>query len=158
LPQLTPSQLRTLATNSLAYIKHVQVLNITLVSIDDNKITLRLPYQPMLIGNPDTGALHSGVITTLMDTTCGMATLCSKEMAATLCPTLDLRIDHLASAPAGDAIYATANVYKVTKRVVFVEGYAYCYSSAEPIARATANFVRLKDLDTGHLLNKDANP
>jgi len=132
------------------------VLNITLESIDDNKVTLRLPYQSMLIGNPETGALHSGAITTLMDSTCGVATLYSKEMPPTLCPTLDLRIDHLASAPAGEAIYATANVYKVTKRVVFVEGYAYCDSSTQPIARATGNFVRIKGIDTSHLLNEEA--
>jgi hypothetical protein len=34
-------------------------------------VTMRLPYREELVGNPDTGAIHSGVLTVLLDHTLG---------------------------------------------------------------------------------------
>jgi acyl-coenzyme A thioesterase PaaI-like protein len=39
-------------------------------------MTTVLPWSPAIVGNPQNGAVHGGALTTLMDTTCGMATLC----------------------------------------------------------------------------------
>jgi uncharacterized protein (TIGR00369 family) len=57
-------------------------------------MTLVLPWSPAIVGNPQTGAVHGGALTTLMDTTCGMATLCVLPRFE-VCPTLDLRIDYM---------------------------------------------------------------
>jgi acyl-coenzyme A thioesterase PaaI-like protein len=45
-------------------------------SADAQGLILRLPYSPQIVGNPETGVIHGGAITTLMDTTCGISTVC----------------------------------------------------------------------------------
>ena len=67
-------------------------------------------------------------------------------------PTLDLRIDHLALTPPGADVLAAARVYRATRRVLFVEGFAYCESRDKPVARATGSFVVMPELDLGELL------
>lgn len=41
-----------------------------------NGVLRLLPCSASIVGNPQTGAIHGGAITTLMDTTLNMATLC----------------------------------------------------------------------------------
>ena len=55
---------------------------------------LRLPFQPFLVGNPDTGVIHGGVLTALLDQACGMA-VGSALRAPAMIATLDLRIDYM---------------------------------------------------------------
>lgn len=90
---------------------------------DANGMTLVLPWSPAIVGNPQTGAVHGGALTTLMDTTCGMATLCVLPRFE-VCPTLDLRIDYMHPAEAGKDIYGHAQCYRVTRDVIFTRGTA----------------------------------
>ena len=121
--------------------------NVRVEKVADQKLTLRLPYREELIGNPDTRAVHTGALTVLLDNALGFAGCIRDDFPPTLTPTLDLRIDHLAVAPAGSDILATAWVYRVTSKILFVEGYAWCEASEKILARATGNFVRLKEFD-----------
>ena len=43
---------------------------------------MRLPYSAQLVGNPDTGVVHGGVITALLDQACGMAVGSALRMPA----------------------------------------------------------------------------
>src|SRR3974390_745902 len=54
----------------------------------------RLPYAPHLVGDPKTGVIHGGVITTMLDQTCALAVVSALN---TFIPfaTLDLRIDYM---------------------------------------------------------------
>jgi uncharacterized protein (TIGR00369 family) len=134
------------------YIPHAAELGIRLERIEGEEITLRLPYRDELIGNPDTGVIHSGALTVLLDHTLGVAGLCSDRVGAMITPTLDLRIDHLGTPPAGQDIMAWARVYKVTRRILFVEGVAYCESREKPVARATGTWVLMPELDLKKLM------
>jgi acyl-coenzyme A thioesterase PaaI-like protein len=49
-----------------------------------------------------------------------------------------------------------ARVYKVTRRVIFVEGFAYCESRDKPIARATGSWVLMPELALDKLLSATA--
>ncbi|TNF09688.1 MAG: thioesterase, partial [Pseudomonadales bacterium] len=64
------------AQRFLAALRHCQVLGMAVERADSKGLTLRLPYAPHIVGNPDTGVIHGGAITTLMDTTCGISTVC----------------------------------------------------------------------------------
>jgi uncharacterized protein (TIGR00369 family) len=128
LPNLTTTEKCQLIERMSHFIPHASLQGIRLEQIDGEEITLRLPYRAALVGNPETGAMHSGVITVLLAHTLGMAGICCDRVGAVLTPTLDLRIDHLGIAPAGRDILATARVYRVTRRILFVEGFAYCES------------------------------
>lgn len=88
------------------------------VQTNADGMTLVLPWSAAIVGNPQTGAVHGGALTTLMDTTCGMATLCVLPRFE-VCPTLDLRIDYMHPAKAGKDIYGHAQCYRVTRDVIF---------------------------------------
>jgi uncharacterized protein (TIGR00369 family) len=129
-----------------SFIPHTHLQGICLESIVGEELTLRLPYRKELVGDPETGAIHSGVLTVLLDHTLGTASICCDRIGATITPTLDLRIDHLGVAPAGKDIFAVARVYQVTRRVAFTAGYAYFESREEPIAKATGSWVLMPEL------------
>ncbi len=134
-------------------IPHTHLQGICLESINGEELTLRLPYRKELVGNLETGAIYSGVLTMLLDHTLGTASICCDQIGATITPTLDLRIDHLAAAPAGKDIFAVARVYKVTRRVAFTAGFAYCESRDEPIAKATGSWVLMPELQFSELFS-----
>lgn len=133
------------------YIPHTAALGIQVVRISGEELTLKLPYRPELVGNPETGTLHGGALTVLLDQTLGMSTVCSDRVEPSVTPTLDLRIDHLAVAPRGMDIFACASVYRTTRKILFVEGFAYCESRDKPIARATGTWVRMGKVDLSWL-------
>lgn len=148
---LSHDQKHRLVTLMNAHIPHAALLGIRVESIVDEELTLRLPFQDTLIGDADAGTLHGGVLTVLLDQTLGLATLCSDLGEPAVTPTLDLRIDHLRVAPPGMDVYATAKVYRSTRKILFVEGVAYCESTDKPIARATGSWVRVADVDLSWL-------
>jgi len=135
-------------------IPHTRSLGVSLESVDGEALTLRLPYQRDLVGDPDSGLLHGGAITVLLDQTMGISCVCSDAAPPSVTPTLDLRIDHLGVAPPGRDIFATARVYRATRRVLFVEGTAWCESPDRPIARATGSWVRVAPVDLTWLLEQ----
>ncbi len=149
---LSPAQKSDAIDSMCRFVRHGHAQGICLDSVDGERLTLRLPYREELVGNPETGAIHSGVLTVLLDQTLGFAAICCDRLGAVLTPTLDLRIDHLGVAPAGRDIFATAWVYRVTRSIVFVEGYAYWESRDRPIARATGCWVPRPDIDLSSLL------
>ncbi len=104
---MSDSTLMAMAERFLSALKHCQLLNMRVAQADTNGMTLVLPWSPAIVGNPQTGAVHGGALTTLMDTTCGMATLCVLPRFE-VCPTLDLRIDYMHPAEAGKDIYGHA--------------------------------------------------
>lgn len=138
------------------HIQHAHRLGVTLESVEGDELTLRLPYRDELVGNPETGAVHGGVLTMLLDQTLGMSAICSDATNMSITPTLDLRIDHLGIAPAGRDILATARIYRATRRVLFAEGYAWCEGRRDkPIARATGSWVRMGDVDMSWFMGPD---
>jgi uncharacterized protein (TIGR00369 family) len=149
---LNQNQKFRLVTLMSAHIPHAALLGIHVDSVVGEELTLKLPFQDALIGDADAGTLHGGALTVLLDQTLGLATLCSNSGEPAVTPTLDLRIDHLRIAPPGMDVYATAKVYRSTRKILFVEGFAFCESRDKPIARATGSWVRVADVDLSWLL------
>lgn len=101
---------------------------------------MSLDYDEKLIGNPRTRVVHSGVITTLLDTLCGLVVM-SAVPEGTPLATLDLRIDYLRPATPGETIRAAAECYKVTANVAFARGAAFHASPNDAIAQCTGTFM-----------------
>ncbi|UVJ42469.1 PaaI family thioesterase [Pseudomonas sp. LS1212] len=138
------------AERFLSVLRHCQKLGMHVHSANADGMTLVLPYSPQIVGNPQTGTLHGGAVTTLMDTTCGMATLCVLPEFE-VCPTLDLRIDYMHPGEAGKDVYGFAQCYRVTRDVIFTRGFAYQDDPAQPIAQVVGTFMRLgKSIKIGH--------
>lgn len=155
MPALSSTDKIRVVERMCSYIPHAVLQGIRLESIDGEELTLRLPYRDELVGNPETGAVHGGALTVLLDQTLGIAAICCDRVGASMTPTLDLRIDHVGIAPPGRDILAAAKVYKVTRKVLFIEGFAYCESREKPIARATGSWVLMAGLDLSVLLDED---
>jgi uncharacterized protein (TIGR00369 family) len=121
-------------------IPHARAIGMTLVRHDATGSVVRVPYADHLVGDPDTGVVHGGVLTALLDNTCGIAVRPPGSEALGIA-TLDLRIDYMGSAQPHRDIYAEAVCYKRTRNIAFVRASAYQDSPAEPIATCVAAFM-----------------
>ena len=149
LPEMNETPLKARARRFLSALRHCQVLKMQVQDLDENGVTLLLPYSPSIVGNPQTGAIHGGAITTLMDTTLGMATLCVLPEFE-VCPTLDLRIDYMSPGVADKDVFGHAHCYKVSRDVIFIRGSAYQDDPEQPIAQVVGTYMRLgKDIKGG---------
>jgi len=99
-----------------------------------------LPYRPVFVGDTATGVLHGGVVTAMLDESCGMAVQLALDGTRAIA-TLDLRIDYQKPATPGLDIRAHAVCYRVTRSIAFVRATAYQDSEDDPVATATACFM-----------------
>ena len=125
-------------------IKHSSILGITIDSIDDGGLVVKSPYSDKIVGNPETGVIHGGAITSLLDQSCGMAVAQALAPDFDITPTIDLRIDYMKPAQPHKDVFAFVSAYRVTKSVVFTRGVAYQDGDRDnPIAHCVANFIRM---------------
>ena len=99
-----------------------------------------LPYRPVFVGYTETGVLHGGVVTAMLDESCGMAVQLALDGTRAIA-TLDLRIDYQKPATPGLDIKAHSFCFRVTRSIAFVRSTAYQESEDDPVATATACFV-----------------
>jgi uncharacterized protein (TIGR00369 family) len=117
-----------------------KALGFQLISAGSARGALRAPWREDLVGDPDTGVVAGGVVTTLLDHVCGLAIRASRQEGVPVA-TLDLRIDYMRpAAPRADVI-AEAHCYKLTRTIAFVRAHAYDVDAEDPIATAQAAFV-----------------
>jgi uncharacterized protein (TIGR00369 family) len=126
--------------NQTAFFAH---LGGEVVGFGPGKATMRMPYGPHLVGNPDTGVVHGGVITALLDHTSGAAVMAALNEPISIV-TLDLRIDYMKPAAPHEAITAEVTCLKVTREVAFVRGSAYQSSPENIIAICTGAFMLMR--------------
>lgn len=126
----------------LAQIPHSNALGLTLLSFSDDKCELSIPYAEHLVGDPETGVVHGGAITALLDNAAGMVAR-PADMARDTASiaTLDMRIDYMCAAAPNQDIIAHAHCFKRTKNVAFVRAVAYQQDIDDPVATCTATFM-----------------
>ncbi len=103
-------------------------------------VELALPYDPALIGDPETGVIASGPILTMMD----MATSLSVWLKlGTFRPhaTLDLRIDYLRPATPGKTVIGHGECYRITRSISFIRGQAHDGDPDDPIAHVAGTYM-----------------
>ncbi len=110
------------------------------VEVTREAVVFRLPYDPKLVGNPDTGTLHGGAITALLDGASGASVFAALTELVPIA-TLDLRIDYLRPAEPGRAVMARATCYRITRNVAFTRAVAYHDDPADPIAHSVGTFM-----------------
>lgn len=106
------------------FVPHNRALGIRFVAAQGGSVTLALPYDDKLVGDPVTRVIHGGAITSLMDATCGTAVFLKLREAIPIA-TLDLRIDYLKPADPGEEVHARAECFKVTRMIAFVRCEAF---------------------------------
>ncbi|NOY93674.1 MAG: PaaI family thioesterase [Deltaproteobacteria bacterium] len=121
-------------------VPHNRALGMRIVELDAGGCTSELPYDPRLVGDPESGVLHGGAITALMDATCGAAIFLAMGRPVRIA-TLDLRIDYLKRAAPGRAVHCHASCYKRTRSVAFTRAIAHLGDADDPIASAVGSFM-----------------
>lgn len=129
----------------IGVLNQVMELGVTVTDAGHNTLTLCLPYSRRIVGNPETGVIHGGAITTLMDTTSGSVMICALEDFE-LCPTLDLRVDYMRPAEPEKPVYARAEVHRMTRHIAFTRCEAFQIrenGEEEVVANCVATFMRI---------------
>jgi uncharacterized protein (TIGR00369 family) len=121
-------------------VPHNKALGIRVVDMGPAWAKFSLPYDAKLVGNPDTGVLHGGAITALLDGCSGAAVFAAMSTWAPIA-TLDLRIDYLRQGEAGRDIVCKATCYKLTRNVGFTRAVAYHDSEDDAIATSAGTFM-----------------
>ena len=137
--QLSPVDAKRIA-KAIESLPHNAKLGIHLLEIEPGHCTTYIEFRPELVGDPGRGVLHGGVVTTLIDATAGAAVYASIASDRSLA-TLDMRIDYLKPTKPDQRLYATARLYRLTRRIAFVRASAYQDDRADQVANCVASFM-----------------
>lgn len=119
---------------------HARELGLKVTEVSPGGITVKVDQQSHFVGDPDSGVIHGGVITVLLDTACGVSIYTAIDRFVPMA-TLDLRIDYLRPAIPKQAIFARGECYRTTRNVAFCRGVAYQDNMEHPIAHSSGCFM-----------------
>jgi len=136
--------IRQIGQHMATTVPQAAALGFRFVSVDHGKGTLEVPWREDLVGDPDTGVIAGGVVTSLLDHTCGLA-ITSAAYGQIDGPfgtaTLDLRIDYMRPAAPRAGVTAEAHCYRLTRSIAFVRAQAWDAEASDPIATAQGAFM-----------------
>lgn len=124
----------------IQFTPQARAIGMEVIRIEPGRVWGRVPYREDLIGDPETGVIAGGVITTFLDTICGTAAVAAMETPTTVA-TIDLRIDYMRGATPQREVLAEAHCYKLGRNVAFVRAVAYEETPDNPIAHVAAAFM-----------------
>lgn len=137
---MTDSFLHSLLPQLAAGAAHTHALGFRYEALTDAGVRIRAPYREDLVGDPETGVLAGGLVTTLLDHVGGLAVWVALDAYKPIA-TLDLRVDYMRPAEPGLDLIAEARCYRLTHSIGFVRAWAFERDAADPVAAAQAAYV-----------------
>ena len=129
-----------IAKQFIETIPHSKALGMRITEIGDGIAEITMPYDDRFVGDPETGVIHGGAVSALMDT-CGGAAVMSHPQSPAGTATINLRIDYMRPATPGQAVTARAECHHITRNVAFVRATAWDDDRDRPVAQATGAFT-----------------
>jgi uncharacterized protein (TIGR00369 family) len=123
-----------------AGVPHMAALGLMFDGVNGKAVDLRAPWREDLVGDPETGVLAGGLVTTMLDHVGGLATWTALGRFETIA-TLDLRVDYMRPARPRADLIARAECYRLTSSIAFVRGWAFEDSIDDPVAASQAAYV-----------------
>lgn len=111
--------------------------------VDDDRLTVTMPFADRLIGNPVLPALHGGSTAALLELT-AVAQVAALYPALRLPRPINVTVAYLRSGRPVD-VHARARINKAGRRVAHVLAQAWQEDEAQPIAEMTAHFLLAVD-------------
>jgi uncharacterized protein (TIGR00369 family) len=137
--ELTPELIQEIALDRSPAVSR---MGVRLHAMDGRSVTFRLDWQEALVGDPESGSLMGGVITTLIDHASGLSVALATRSQRFPEATLELRIDYLKPSRRGSAVCVKAECHKVTRRIAFVRATAWHADNIDDvIATGVATFM-----------------
>ncbi len=130
-----------LRTHFATAIPHAIACGIKIDLVDATQACLSMPYRDAWLADAERGWLHPGVITTLIDTACGLAVVAAAGQFERIA-TIDLRMDYLRAAQAPKGLWCRAECYRITSTIAFVRASAWQDNPDEPCAVSQSAFMR----------------
>lgn len=118
---------------------HHALLGIYNVDHGPDWAELACPFAPGFLMDADAGLVSSGPIISLVDAAAGSAIIARTRQWRPMA-TLDLHIDYLRPARAGQSLHARAHCHHITRKVAFTRCDVHDGDPQAPIATATASF------------------
>lgn len=128
------------AAKIMSHVPWANALGFELTGIEKGRAFARVAWREDLVGDPDSGVIHGGVLTALLDNLCGVAANTALKEPKSMA-TLDLRIDYMRPAEKGRDILAEAECYHTTRNVAFTRAWAYHETRDKVIATAAGAFA-----------------
>lgn len=119
---------------------HTHTLGFKLESVDGEKVRLRAPYKPEFVGDPLTGVLSGGLVSTLLDHVSGLSVWLALDQFQSIA-TLDLRVDYMRAAAPGRDLIAEAHCYRLNRTMAFVRAWAFEDDPSDPVAASQAAYI-----------------
>jgi uncharacterized protein (TIGR00369 family) len=135
------SFLEVMRTHFSESIPHVGDIGMRVVSITELGARVELPYRPEWLGDTQRGLIHTGIITTVVDSASGLAVFAAQKEYLPIA-TLDLRMDYLRPAVPDKTIFCHAECYRLTRSIAFVRAHAWQDNETEPVAVSQSTFMR----------------
>ncbi|WP_407495436.1 PaaI family thioesterase [Pseudooceanicola sp. MF1-13] len=129
-----------IARQFMEALPYAKAIGMQVIHVGAGTSEFALPYRDDLVGDPDTGVLHGGAVSALLDSACGAAVISHPDSAGGTA-TLDLRIDYMRAATPGQTLVGQAECYHVTRSVAFVRAVALDDDTDRPVAAATGAFT-----------------
>lgn len=130
-----------LAANFARAIPHAHDCGIRIDALDASGARAHLPYRREWLGDAERGLIHTGIITTLVDTVSGLAALAATGEFEPIA-TLDLRMDYLRAVRPDHPLHTRAECYRLTRSIAFVRASAWQDREDEPVAVSQSTFMR----------------
>ena len=130
-----------IARQFIEAIPHARALGMRVEAVEPGIAALSMPWDARLVGDPRSGVIAGGVVSTLMDTSCGAAVMTATDDPGGTA-TLDLRIDYMRAATPGQGLLARAECHHLTRSVAFVRATCWDDDRSRPVATATGAFTR----------------
>lgn len=127
-------------TKAIAFVPWAKEMGMEIVSLERGKVRGKIKWSEHLIGDPETGVIHGGAITSMLDNLGGMAVVSALDKFKSTA-TLDLRIDYMRPAEKGRDVIGEATCYHVTRTVAFIRASAFHDGSDKVIATAAGAFA-----------------
>lgn len=119
-------------------IPYAQFLGVR-AELKGDELTLVLPFDERLIGNPMLPALHGGVVGALMELT-ALTQLAVASRSEAFPKTVDINVEYLRSGKPIDT-FARARVVKIGRRIANVQVEAWQNERSQPIAALHGHFL-----------------
>lgn len=131
---------QTLAARFNNAVPHVRALGIQITGVCADHVETTLPYRDDWLGDPVRGLIHTGVITTLVDSASGLAALAKLDRYEPVA-TLDLRMDYLRPALRDRALHCRAGCYRISTHIAFVRASVWQDDAETLVATSQSVFM-----------------